>query len=208
MAYPQLAAEELNRCIMELGFVGALVDSHLPDYTSYDSPSYNVLWETFESLDVPIYLHPTYPPIREVNETGGLYTASNHSYPDTIASYIGTAGWGWHSDCGTQFLKLWMSGVFDRYPNMKIVLGHMGEMLPYMLSRSNSTLSPAKTTGASLAETYENNVWITTSGFFSLDPFATVLGTTAKDRIMVSSLSYACTNRLEEFGMADTMTHS
>ena len=76
--------------------------------------------------------------------------------------------------------------MFDQFPDLKLVLGHMGEMLPYMLTRSNSLLGPTKTRGASLPETYARNVWVTTSGFFSLDPFATVLKTTARDRIMVS----------------------
>ena len=185
MAYPQLAAAELEHCTSSPGFVGALVDSHLANYTSYDSPAYDQLWSTFERLNVPIYLHPTYPPITAVNETGGLYTPGNDTYPQTTASIMATSGWGWHSDCGVQFLKLWQAGVFDRHPSLKTVLGHMGEMLPFMLARSSSQLDYKKTSGSGLKDTYQRNVWITTSGFFSLDPFATVLRTTAKDRIMV-----------------------
>ncbi|MCJ1451765.1 hypothetical protein MMC28_002105 [Mycoblastus sanguinarius] len=123
-------------------------------------------------LDVPHYLHPTYPPIQALNETGGLYTPDND---DDDALPLKTAAW-----LGT------LAGVFDQFPDLKLVLGHMGEMLPYMLTRSNSLLGPTKTRGASLPETYARNVWVTTSGFFSLDPFATVLKTTARDRIMFS----------------------
>ena len=65
------------------------------------------------------------------------------------------------------------------------MLGHMGEMLPYMLARSSFWLGPGKRNGVELEEAYKRNVWVTTSGFFSLDPFATLLRTTAKDRIMV-----------------------
>ena len=64
MAYPQIAADELKHCISQPRFVGALVDSHLLNNTSYDSPEYDTLWDTFELFDVPIYLHPTYPPLR------------------------------------------------------------------------------------------------------------------------------------------------
>lgn len=188
MTYPQLAANELERCVSQPAFVGALVDSHLPDYTSYDGPEYDILWDTFERLGVPIYLHPTYPPIAAVNETGGLYTSSKYAFPDTTAAILGTSGWGWHSDCGVQFLKLWLAGVFDRHPGLKLVLGHMGEMLPYMLARSSYELNSTKSSGVTLRDAYTRNVWVTTSGFFSLDPFAALLRTTAGDRIMVSWL--------------------
>ena len=187
MAIPQLAAYELEYCVSELGFVGALVDNHLLNNTSYDSPEYDALWATLQRLDVPIYLHPTYPPIQQVVQSGGLY-ASDNSYPNSIAAVLGTSGWGWHSDCGIQFLKLWLAGVFDRFPDLKLVLGHMGEMLPYMLARSTSQLGDAKDTGASLPDTYARNVWVTTSGFFSLDPFATLVRVTAWNRIMVCIL--------------------
>jgi len=193
MADPAAAAEELERCISQLGFVGALVDSHLPNNTWYDGPEYDPLWTTLERLDVPFYLHPTYPPLEPVNSTDGLYTPDNNVYSLPTASVIGTAAWGWHSDCGVQFLRLWLGGVFDRHPNLKVVLGHMGEMLPYMLSRSDNVLGPSKPTGATIPETYAKNIWVTTSGFFSLDPFATLLRVTAKDRIMVSIFSVAKT---------------
>ena len=187
MAFPQLAADELRRCVTQLGFVGALVDSHLPNDISYDGPEYEPLWEALQQLDVPLYLHPTYPPPREVQQTGGLYTPDKASYPLPIAALLGTAGWGWHSDNGLQFLRLWLAGVFDKYPGIKIVLGHMGEMLPFMLARANFTLGLTKPSGVSVPEAYAKNIWITTSGFFSLDPFATVLRTTSKDRIMASA---------------------
>ena len=188
MAYPQLASDELERYISQLGFVGALVDSHLLNNTFYDGPDFDPLWATFERLDVPIYLHPTYPRTEEVNGIGGLYTPDNGVYPVPVASVLGTAGWGWHSDTGVSFLRLWLAGVFDRHPGLKIVLGHMGEMLPYMLARANEILGAAKPAGFTVPEAYAKNVWVTTSGFFSLDPFSTVLRTTGMDRIMVRLL--------------------
>lgn len=187
MAQPASAAAELDRCISQLGFVGALVDSHLANNTFFDGPEYDSLWSTFERLGVPLYLHPTYPLIQQVNGSTGLYTPDNNAYSSEVAAALGTAAWGWHSDCGLQFLRLWVSGVFDRHPNLKYVLGHMGEMLPYMLSRSDSILGSMKSTGATIRETWAKNIWVTTSGFFSLDPFATLWKATAKDRIMVSN---------------------
>jgi predicted TIM-barrel fold metal-dependent hydrolase len=198
MAQPVAAADELERCISQLGFVGALVDSHLLNDTFYDSPNFDPLWATLERLEVPIYLHPTYPRIQEVNGTGGLYTPDNKVYSEPIASVLGTAGWGWHSDCGLQFLRLWLAGVFDRYPGLKVVLGHMGEMLPYMLARTDFVLGATKPAGATIPETYAKNIWVTTSGFFSLDPFSTLLRTTSVDRIMVSNMLYGCEVRISK----------
>ena len=190
MALPLAAASELERCISVSGFVGALVDSHLPNNTAYDSPAYDPLWSTFTRLNVPLYLHPTYPTLAEINSTGGLYTPDNNVYSLPVASVLGTAAWGWHSDTGVQFLRLWLGGVFDRHPGLKLVLGHMGEMMPYMLARSNTELGPYKSTGATIPETWARNVWVTTSGFFSLDPFATLSRTTSVERIMVSLLLF------------------
>jgi predicted TIM-barrel fold metal-dependent hydrolase len=94
MAYPQLAAQELERCVSQLKFVGGLVDDHLLNNTFYDSSEYDALWSALERLDVPIYLHPTYPPISEVNAPGGLHTPYQNSFTINTASVLATAGWG------------------------------------------------------------------------------------------------------------------
>lgn len=185
MAQPAAAAQELERCVSSLGFLGALVDSHLLNNTFYDGPEYDILWSTFERLDVPFYMHPTYPPISQVNHTGGLYTPDHNSYSDPLASVFGTAGWGWHSDTGLAFVRMWFSGVFDRHSKLKIVLGHMGDILPYMLARVDLLLGAAKGGGLSCQEAYAQNAWVTTSGSFSLVPFQTLWAATAPDRIMV-----------------------
>lgn len=123
MALPQEAAQELERCVSKLGFLGALVDNHLLNQTFYDDREYDVLWNMLEKLDVPVYLHPTYPPTPLVNSTGGLYAADHGSFSSGVSSVLGTAGWGWRSDNGISFIRLWLSGVFDRHPNLKAVLG-------------------------------------------------------------------------------------
>lgn len=93
---------------------------------------------------------------------------------------------GFHEDAGLHFLRLYSAGVFAEFPNLKIILGHMGEIVPYMLERADSFLSPRNTSSASLIEVYAKNVWITTTGFFSLNPMATILRNTAINRIMYS----------------------
>jgi predicted TIM-barrel fold metal-dependent hydrolase len=202
MAYPDLAAKELERCVMQLGFVGALIDAHNGNETYYDAVEYDVLWSMAQKLDVPIYLHPTYPPIGELNGTTGRFKPSDGEsgkpgWTPVEAAFLATAGYSWHVDTGMVFVRLWLSGVFDRFPCLKIVLGHMGEAVPFMLYRTNMILGKVKTLeqgGISVLEAYSNNVWITTSGFFDLHPFHTLASVTAMDRIMVS-LYVNCTYR-------------
>ncbi|KAH8892303.1 amidohydrolase 2 [Thozetella sp. PMI_491] len=188
MTFPELAAAELERCVTKLGFVGALVDTHLPNGTYYDGDAYRPFWAKAVELDVPIYLHPVFPTPDNIIDIGvGIYAPSNP--PDfslATAADLGIVAWGWHQDAGLHFLRLYSAGVFAEFPALKIVLGHMGEMVPFMLERANAFLSPKNTTRLSLLETYAQNIWITTAGFFSLNPLGTILRNTAVDRIMYS----------------------
>lgn len=186
MALPMVAAEELHRCVREHGFVGALVDSHLSDSTYYDGPMYDPLWKAAVELNVPIYLHPTYPALSEVIDVGtGLYAPSvEGEYSLSQAAALGMTAWGWHERTGMGFLRMYLGGVFDRFPQLQIILGHMGELVPYFLARSNSSLSMNRTT--SLEDVYARNVLITTSGLFTLDPMGTVVRTTDPSRVMFS----------------------
>ncbi|KAL8376613.1 hypothetical protein RB595_007630 [Gaeumannomyces hyphopodioides] len=212
MALPAEAAAELRRCVKDLGFVGALLDAQViapgTDSTNdtrslrsghamfYDSPSYDVFWSAAVELDVPLYLHPTYPPFDDIVAHGsGLYAAAteNGSYSDNTAVRLGTAAWGWHEHTGLSFIKMYAAGVFARFPRLQVVLGHMGEMLPYYLSRveqflafgsnNNSTTTPGVPT---LREVYQRNVYVTLSGIFSLEPMHTLLNVTDTRRILYS----------------------
>lgn len=125
MAYPDQAAMELERCVSQLGLVGALVDSHLLNETYYDDATFDPIWAMAVQLDVPIYLHPTYPRIEDVNSTLGRFKPEDNDWSGPTASVLGTSGYGWHVDAGLGFLRLWLGGAFDRFPGLKIVLGHM-----------------------------------------------------------------------------------
>ncbi|GME56048.1 2-amino-3-carboxymuconate-6-semialdehyde decarboxylase [Neofusicoccum parvum] len=186
MGLPSEAAAELQRCIQTHGFVGALVDSHLPDGQSYDSSAYDELWAMAVTLKAPIYLHPTTPDPSEVFSAGsGLYApAEEGEYSGHDAASLGTSAWGWHERTGLSFIKLYLGGVFDRFPDLQIVLGHMGEMVPYFLARTDRILSSNRT--VTFKEVYNRNVYVTTSGMFSLDPMTTLLRVTDKRRIMYS----------------------
>lgn len=123
MQEPEAAAGELERCVRELGFKGALINGHT-NGVYLDDARYLPFWERVQALDVPIYLHPAHMPVR----------------PPVLEDYPGLAAsiWGWTAETGGHALRLVLSGLFDRYPNLKIVLGHMGETLPAVLWRLDS----------------------------------------------------------------------
>jgi predicted TIM-barrel fold metal-dependent hydrolase len=188
MADPAAAAAELERVVTKLGLVGALIDNRLANGSYYDGYQFWPVWAMAEKLNVPIYIHPSLPDPSEVTDIGtGIYApAAPLNFPLFTSADLGTAAWGFHDTTGLHFLRLYTAGVFATFPNLKIILGHMGEMVPYMLERSDSFLSPRNTSQASLIDVYAKNVWITTAGFFSLNPMGTVLRNTAIDRIMYS----------------------
>ncbi|KAH8797939.1 hypothetical protein F5884DRAFT_825483 [Xylogone sp. PMI_703] len=186
MSFPNEAAAELERAVTQLGFPGALIDNHLPNGTFYDGPEYDVFWAKAVELNVPIYVHPTFPDISAVTGFGGKYAPIDGDYIDPVAALLGTAAWGWHQSTGLHFLRLYSAGVFVRFPKLKIILGHMGEMLPFYLERADSFLTPANPDKPTLIDTYHQNIWVTTAGLFSTNPMATMLRNTAIDRIMYS----------------------
>lgn len=178
---PSASAAELDRSVSTLNFVGALIDNHA-NGTHFDGPAYDVLWAKATELDVPIYLHPTFPSADMAAQFAGSYSLG-------AAASLGAAGWGWHSDVGLHLLKLFAAGVFDRFPKLKIVLGHMGEMVPFMLERCVDMSTRWAGWGArerSLKQVWDENVWITTSGSWSLAPIKAILHNTRVDRIMFS----------------------
>lgn len=184
MAYPEEAAKELGRCVEELGFVGALVDNHLDDGSYYDDRRFWVVFEKAQELDVPIYIHPTFP-TDAMNEV--LYKGN---YNDKVMSMLGTAGFGWHQSTALHFLRLFAAGVFDEFPRLKLILGHMGELLPFQLERiekfSKGPRWGREQDKRSLREVWDENLWITTSGMFSLNPLACMLRNTKVERILYS----------------------
>lgn len=126
MAHPAAAAAELERTVKEYGFLGALAD-HKSKKGYCDGVEYDVLWQKAQELDVPIYLHPSRP------EDEIFRQAYAGNYSDLATSVIGGAMWGWHSEVGIYICRLHATGVFDKFPKLKISSGHFGEMMPFML---------------------------------------------------------------------------
>ncbi|KAI1855495.1 hypothetical protein JX266_000360 [Neoarthrinium moseri] len=179
VADPAESAKELTRCIRELGFVGALIDNRAGN-TYYDGPEYDPLWKAAQELDVPIYLHPTWP---SEEQTDLIYTG-NFAKSATLS--LSASGWGWHSDVALHILRLFAAGTFDKFPRLKIIAGHMGEMIPYMLDRIVQLSPRWGKRNRLFKEVYDSNIWITTSGVWSIDPLATILRNTQVGRILYS----------------------
>ena len=178
MREPAAAAQELRRCVQELGFVGALVDNHV-DGQFYDEERFWTVFETAQELDVPIYIHPCFPAESMV----GYYRGN---YDDFVAVALSAFGWSWHSETGLHILRLFASGVFDRFPRLKIVIGHMGELLPFQLERIIGGSQRWAKRERGLREVWRNNIWVTTSGMFTLPPLACLLQTTSIDHVLYS----------------------
>ncbi|CAN8106568.1 unnamed protein product [Discula destructiva] len=180
MNEPEEAAAELRRTVKGAGFVGALVDSHTTAGRYYDGPEYDVLWTAAVELDVPIYIHPTWP-------SEQFFEAyKSPELMDTVNTAIMSFGWGWHSDVAVHILRLYAAGIFEKFPALKVIIGHMGEMLPFMLQRIQRISGRWGEKKRSFMDVWNSNLWITTSGNWSLDPLACILRNTAKDRILYS----------------------
>lgn len=183
MAHPEAASKELHRCIKDLGFIGTLIDSNC-EGKFYDDPSFWPVFEAAAELDVPVYLHPA-PNL----QTKPLLYDGN--YPDGVAESLSEYGWGWHNETAIHFLRLFAAGLFDRYPRLKLVLGHLGEMLPFQLDRIERISGRqwphlGVELERKLRQVWDENVWITTSGMFYLAPMAAVLRQCKPERIMFS----------------------
>jgi predicted TIM-barrel fold metal-dependent hydrolase len=177
---PDAAADELERTVKELGFHGALVNG-ATDGHFLDDPAFEPILARAEQLEVPIYLHPGIP-------TQAVRDAYYDNLPGNFSFTLALSAWGWHADTAIHVLRLVLSGALDRHPGLRLVIGHMGEALPFMLDRIDETTALAAKTHLRrpVRETIVDQVWITTSGFFTMVPFMAALMSFGVDRIMFS----------------------
>ena len=123
---PEAAADELERTVRELGFVGAMVNGATIDRDGtalfLDDPRFEPILARAESLDVPIYIHPALPP-------KAVYETYYQRLPGMAGIPLSMAGWGWHSETAIHVLRLVLSGALERHRGLKLIVGHMGEML-------------------------------------------------------------------------------
>jgi predicted TIM-barrel fold metal-dependent hydrolase len=177
---PEKAAEEFERCVGTLGFKGALLNGTTRGLF-LDDPRFTPVFEVAQQMDVPIYLHPAPPPeaVKQAYYAGGL--------PADVAYMLSTAGWGWHVETGMHCLRLIVAGVFDRFPKLKMIIGHMGEDLPYSIARADAVLSRATPhLERRVGEYFHEHFWVTNSGYFTEPPLRCALDVVGIDRMMFS----------------------
>lgn len=182
MTAPFAAADELERTVKLYGFRGAMIRG-LTDGEFLDNPKFAPVFERAEKLGVPVYIHPGLPP-KPVMDAYYSNVGGKAGPFDAIACW----GWGWHSETAIHVLRLLAAGTFDRYPKLKIIIGHMGEMLPMMWVRSNRSFMPGNggDNQRSLIDTFREQLYITTSGLFTQPPLQVAIDTIGVDNIMLS----------------------
>ena len=174
---PEHAALEFERCVTKLGLVGAMIDGTCGG-RFLDDRRFEPVLAAAERLSVPIYLHPAPPPatVREAYYDG---------LPESVAHSLSISGWGWHVETGLHSLRLIVAGTFDRFPKLQIIIGHMGEFIPYCLARSDIQLSRAAPhLQRRVGDYFRANFHVTTSGYFTLPPLLCALMVLGAERIL------------------------
>ncbi|USP78128.1 hypothetical protein yc1106_05402 [Curvularia clavata] len=196
MALPEEAAAELNRSVTDLGFKGAMIWNHLSDGTYYDALRFDPVFAMAQDLDVPLYLHPA-PPSAAL--AAKLYAGN---YAPDVAGRLGTISWGWHIDVGTHVLRLFSAGLFDRFPRLKLILGHNGEGLPMFIDRVDATQLRKN---ATFNRVWNTNIWSTTSGLFTVRQFEQLRQVSPIERIMYS-VDYPFGDGVEGWGFVGNLS--
>jgi predicted TIM-barrel fold metal-dependent hydrolase len=159
-ADPAAAAAELERCVIKLGFKGAMIHG-IAHGLFLDDKRFWPIFARAEALDVPIYLHPSAP-------HAGVVDAYYKEYVKDFP-VLTRAAWGYTVETATQGIRLVLSGLFDAHPKLKIILGHLGEGLPFLVWRITNALARPGQKSVNFRDVFCGNFYITTSGFFS-DP--------------------------------------
>jgi uncharacterized protein len=177
---PAAAAAELDRAVTGLGLAGTMISGMIGG-RFLDDPAFDPVLAAAARLDVPIYLHPGFPPaaVAEVYYRG---------FDPAVNQILGSAGYGWHYETSLHALRLVLAGVFDRHPGLKIVLGHLGEGLPFHLPRIQDTLTPVlgDRLALPLGDYFRRNFWVTTAGYFYDGPLRLTRDTFGDDRVLFS----------------------
>jgi gamma-resorcylate decarboxylase len=178
---PEAAADELERCVSQLGFRGALVNGYssvgnLETAAYYDEERYLPFWERVTALGVPFYLHPRNP------------LPNQRRYYESREALLGPT-WAFTVETATHCLRMMVSGLFDRFPELTIVIGHMGELLPFAVERTQQRLShiPSVSLERGPAEVLRENFFITTSGNFHTQSLIGAILQVGADRILFAA---------------------
>jgi 2,3-dihydroxybenzoate decarboxylase len=169
------AADELERCMRELKFCGAMINGHT-NGTYLDDRSLDPFWERAQALDALIYLHPADPltPAPVLDGYNGLRRAT----------------WEWTFETGSHALRIVFGGVFDRFPRARLALGHLGETLPFLLWRFDSRAGPdfyAVKLAKRPSQYVKENIVVATSGMCAAEPLNCTIDALGHDRVMFAA---------------------
>jgi 2,3-dihydroxybenzoate decarboxylase len=173
---PRGAADELERSVRDLGFRGALINGQTGGHY-LDEDRFTPFWERVAELETLVYLHPANP----------------IDHPAMYAGHSELFGpvWSWGVETATHTLRLVFAGMFERFPKARLILGHMGEGIPFQLWRIDHRWLVANRGGRSLpkppSEYIRRNVFVTTSGVASAEPLICALAALGEDHVMFSA---------------------
>lgn len=175
---PDEAAKELERCVNTLGFSGTMLCGRVGDH-NLDHASLSPVFDAAAALGVPVLLHPR-TPAAAVRET--YYSGFTPEVDAALSMY----GLGWHYDAGMQFVRLVLSGVFDRLPNLQVILGHWGEVVLFYAERL-AALDRVSGLKQRFSYYLRHNLYVTASGMFSADYMARAKNIVGADRLLFST---------------------
>jgi predicted TIM-barrel fold metal-dependent hydrolase len=175
---PKSAADELERTVTRLGFKGAMIHGRSRGEEFHDLRKFWPIYERAQYLDVPIYIHPG-PPHPAMAQA---------YYADYLQDFPGlsSAAWGFTIDTANQVVRMILSGLFDEFPNLKIIIGHMGEAIPFLVDRIDEALRRPGNKPMRFKDTFSRHFWITTSGHFSTPALMCAMLEMGIDRILFS----------------------
>jgi uncharacterized protein len=176
---PQAAAAELERCARELGHVGAMVHGRTGS-RPLDDPAYDDLFATAARWRQPVFIHPQIP-------SDQLRDAAYRGLDPLVDLGLATFGWGWHLEAGLSALRLILRGTFDRHPDLRLVLGHWGEMLLFWMDRADSLSGVARHLERRVSDYIKDNIYITSSGMLQQRLLRHTLDFTSADRVLFST---------------------
>jgi predicted TIM-barrel fold metal-dependent hydrolase len=175
---PEAAAKELQRAVHALGLKGALLNGRVRE-RNMDHRDFDPIYEAAEALNAPLYLHPQLPPagVREAYYTG---------ISDVADIMLSMGAIGWHYETGIQLLRIVLGGVFDRYPNLQVIVGHWGEVVLFYLDRIAQLNHAGLNLERPINDYFKQNVYYTPSGIFSQQYLSRTIEIVGVDRMMFS----------------------
>ncbi len=176
---PVAAADELKRCVEELGFVGVLIAGTCGGLF-LDDERFDPVLAAAEAVDLPIYVHPGPPE----NPVSTAYYAG--AWPAAVQFLFSGPAFGWHAEAGIHILRLILSGALDRHHDLKLLSGHWGEFVAGWLDRLDEAFDWAGTLDRAPSSYYRHQVWATPSGMYSQNQLDFIVAELGADRIVYS----------------------